>query len=339
MAVNGRRTAPTVSIITPTYNHESYIDCCIRSVLAQSFGDWEMLIIDDGSTDSTAEKIKAYEDPRIVFLEQQHAGALKLADTYNRALSLSRGELIAILEGDDYWPENKLEIQVPRILHDGHCVLIWGRAIFVDSNAKHTGQTPAANDKRTNGSYSMLEELLRTNPIPAVSVVMRGDALRSIGGFRRVPGLPSVDFPTWLSLSAKGTFWYVEDIVGYWRRHESQVTMKNNVEIRQRENQYIEEFYSSLDKAQKKELTIDEGMIRANNSRRLSSAYFRRGRIFLMKKDWRKARAAFLEAFRHGGTGQRLASLCGAAMSFLHRDIERIAGLLHRDTLPKVANR
>lgn len=328
-----------VTIITPTYNHELYIDCCIRSVLSQTFGDWEMIIIDDGSTDATAEKIKAYENARIKFVEQRHEGALKLADIYNKALSLSQGELISILEGDDYWPPNKLEIQVPRILHAADCVLIWGRTILVDGVDRPINQTPAANDKRIGGAYAMLEELLQTNPIPAVSVIMRRDELLSIGGFQRVPGLPAVDFPTWLSLSIKGKFWYMEETVGYWRRHGSQITMKENVEMRMQQNQYIEAFYRHLNESLKNGLSIDGIAIKENNMKRLSSAYFRRGRISLMKKEWRRARESFLQAFRHGGTDQRIAAVCGAVMSFLHMDIEKAAKLLRKDTLPRVTER
>ena len=64
-----------------------------------------MVIVDDGSIDGTRDIIANYSDPRIVHLAQDHLGPLRLADTYNRALSHARGDYVAILEGDDKWPE------------------------------------------------------------------------------------------------------------------------------------------------------------------------------------------------------------------------------------------
>src|SRR4051812_29758132 len=100
---------PLVSVITPTYNHEKFISACIESVMAQTYTKWEQIIIDDGSTDGTAEIIRSYRDPRINYVHQPNQGIEQLAISYNRALEVATGELIGILEGDDTWPDNKLE--------------------------------------------------------------------------------------------------------------------------------------------------------------------------------------------------------------------------------------
>src|SRR5437667_7605704 len=99
---------PLVSVITPAYNHRRFIGPCIESLLGQTYTNWEQIIIDDGSTDDTAEVVRSYSDPRIRYFHQENQGIDALAQTYNRALNLSRGELIAVLEGDDLWPEDKL---------------------------------------------------------------------------------------------------------------------------------------------------------------------------------------------------------------------------------------
>jgi len=103
-----KSTGKLVSIITPTYNHAEFIGACIESVLAQTYPYWEMIIIDDGSTDDTGEVVARYEDDRIRYIRQPNMGVERLTETYNKALSLARGEYIAILEGDDYWPDYKL---------------------------------------------------------------------------------------------------------------------------------------------------------------------------------------------------------------------------------------
>lgn len=103
---------PKVSIITPTFNHERFIAECIDSVINQTFNDWEMIIIDDGSTDSTPDIISDYDDDRIIYIRQENEGPYKLGEIYNKALSLSNGDFIAILEGDDFWPPEKLDYSI-----------------------------------------------------------------------------------------------------------------------------------------------------------------------------------------------------------------------------------
>src|SRR5688572_16895965 len=118
--------APLVSIITPTFNQARFIGPCISSVLAQTYTNWEQIIVDDGSTDETAAIVRSYTDPRIRYMRQEHVGILALAATYNRGLQAARGPLISILEGDDLWTADKLETLVPK-LEDRDVVLGYGR--------------------------------------------------------------------------------------------------------------------------------------------------------------------------------------------------------------------
>ena len=105
---------PLVSVITPTYNHEKFIASCIQSVIAQSFSAWEMVIINDGSTDGTAEIIGEFarQDERIRVFNRANVGIDRLSETYNFGLEQCRGRFIAILEGDDLWEPEKLHLQV-----------------------------------------------------------------------------------------------------------------------------------------------------------------------------------------------------------------------------------
>lgn len=99
---------PTVSVITPAYNVAPYIGRCIESVLAQTLTDWEMLIVDDASTDETVTIVERYlEDPRIKLLRnEQNMGA---GYTRNRALENAQGEWIAVLDADDWYAPQRLE--------------------------------------------------------------------------------------------------------------------------------------------------------------------------------------------------------------------------------------
>ncbi|MEM2117368.1 MAG: glycosyltransferase family A protein, partial [Thermoplasmata archaeon] len=123
--------ATLISILTPTYNHEKYIGECIQSVLNQTFSDWEMIIVDDGSTDKTADVVNKFKDSRIKYFMRDHVGPWRLAETYNYALSKSSGKYIAILEGDDYWPRNKLEIQYKEMEAHPETILSHGESMMV----------------------------------------------------------------------------------------------------------------------------------------------------------------------------------------------------------------
>jgi len=96
---------PLVSVISPTYNHGRYITDCIESVQNQTYTNWEMIIVDDGSSDNTLETAKALaqQDNRIKVFTQENIGIFRLGETYNFALSKASGKYTAILECDDIW--------------------------------------------------------------------------------------------------------------------------------------------------------------------------------------------------------------------------------------------
>ncbi len=98
--------APLISVVIPAYNHERFIGPAIDSVLEQSVDDLELVIIDDGSTDRTAEVIKGYSDPRISYTWQQNADAF---NTINRGMAQASGEYISILNSDDVYCADRLE--------------------------------------------------------------------------------------------------------------------------------------------------------------------------------------------------------------------------------------
>lgn len=104
--------APAVSVVMPAYNCEKYIEAAIRSVISQTFTDWELIVIDDGSSDSTREIIDrlAAEDSRILSLPNEKN--MGVAATRNRGIDISRGSYIALLDSDDVWRENKLTRQM-----------------------------------------------------------------------------------------------------------------------------------------------------------------------------------------------------------------------------------
>ena len=225
---------PRVTIITPVYNGERFIARCIASALAQTFADWEQIVVDDGSTDRTAEIVHGFNDPRVRWLPLPHRGITALADTYNAALRAARGDLIAVLEGDDAWPHDKLATQIPGF-DASDMMLSWGRAIVIDENDRplRRWQCPRTA-RRDRSSAAMFRLLARWNVLPALTVMTRRTALEQIGGFQQLGSQLLVDWPTWLVLTANvsGTVKFIDHNIGWYRMHGTNAGHVNLARLR-----------------------------------------------------------------------------------------------------------
>lgn len=117
-----------VSIILPTYNRAGFIGAALESVLAQTYGHWECIIIDDGSTDETVDVLSKYNDPRFVYLYQDNQG---VSGARNTGIEACKGEIMALLDSDDEWMPNKLATQVAYMEDHGYDICqteeIWYR--------------------------------------------------------------------------------------------------------------------------------------------------------------------------------------------------------------------
>jgi glycosyltransferase involved in cell wall biosynthesis len=108
--IPGRAALPAVSVVIPTYKHRDFILDTVNSVLSQTFRDFEIIVVNDGSPDDTASLLRPMaESGMIRYVEQSNAAA---AAARNRGLEMARGKFIAFLDDDDLWPQDKLEWQV-----------------------------------------------------------------------------------------------------------------------------------------------------------------------------------------------------------------------------------
>ncbi len=181
---------PSLSVILPVYNGQEYLAEAIESVLSQSFGDFELIIINDGSRDDSADVVAAYGDPRIRYFEQQNRG---LPATLNRAISLTRGEYIARQDQDDVCLPSRFEKQVAFL--DKH----------PDVGLVGTGAQIWAGRERTNrflmhptDNAQLKFGLLFDNYFVHSSVMMRRSMLADIGGYTEdAARQPPEDFELW----------------------------------------------------------------------------------------------------------------------------------------------
>lgn len=127
-------TTGLVSIITPCYNGAKYIAETIDSVLAQTYAEWEMIIVDDGSKDHSAEIVRSYmeKDPRIKFLQQANAGS---AAARNNGIRNAQGQYIALLDADDLWEPEFLEEQI-RFMQEKNAVCVYCSYKCIDEESR-----------------------------------------------------------------------------------------------------------------------------------------------------------------------------------------------------------
>lgn len=318
---------PLVTIVTPTYNQERFIAACIESALAQRYDAWEQIVVDDGSDDRTPEIVASYEDPRVRLLRLPHRGLGALAETYNAALGASGGALVGILEGDDRWPADKLERQVP-LFEDPRTVLTWGRATTIDERGERLGERRAVNSRGGRTAFDTAEafrRLTRSNFLtPSVTVMVRRSALEAVGGFVQTGSALYVDLPTWLRISAAipGQVEFLDEVLGEYRVHASQTTRAAGAEM---SRQHLEAVLRTLDLLEPAQLERMGGGD-ALRRRAVARGALAKGESLLAAKAYRDAGAAFREALaRSYDLPDRLLALGGIGSALLHTDLVKRA--------------
>jgi len=209
-------STPTVSIIIRSYNRASKIGQSIKSVLAQTFQEWELIVVDNHSHDDTDAVVYSFSDERISLYKIHNHGIISAS--LNLGLSVSRGKFIAILDSDDWWTQRKLELSI-RQLESGfdvvhHSMFKVPSLDFVDSEQiPRTIQINRSLDPRN--PYNDLFWL--GNGLSNSSVVIRKSKLQELGGFTEDPNcLGAEDFHTWLGLARNGcSFSKLPDVLGY----------------------------------------------------------------------------------------------------------------------------
>jgi glycosyltransferase involved in cell wall biosynthesis len=204
-----------VSIVMAAYNAEALIGEAIASVLAQTYEQWELLVVDDGSTDGTAARARDVADDRIRVLDGEHVGVL--AQVRNRGIAEARGEAIALLDADDVWLPEKLERQVDVLrAREDIGVVHTAAALLAGGERRETSRPPAG---------PLFRRLLENNFVYSSSVMIRRSVLDRHGAFDSDPALAgSPDYDLWLRLAPRTEFAFVDDVLLLYRVHAGQMS-------------------------------------------------------------------------------------------------------------------
>lgn len=190
----------TISVIIPTWNRAEFLGAAVRSALAQTAPPLEVLVCDDGSTDSSEEIVRSIIDPRVRWVAGDRVG--KPAVPRNRGIREARGDWVAFLDSDDEWTEEKLERQI----------LLAGKTgcRAVCSNAWRM----IAGGERSDGlllkdlpARITFEDLLRGNHVICSSVIVERPLLLRSSGFPEAAGLKAIeDYALWLRIATQTDF-------------------------------------------------------------------------------------------------------------------------------------
>ena len=212
------RVPASVSVVIPAYNVAPYIREAVFSVLNQSFGDFELVLVDDGSTDRTAEQLADIQDPRVTIIRQPNQG---LAAARNAGVAVSRSPHIAFLDGDDVWTRDKLQRHIEVLKANPDIDLTFSHSAIIDEIGRRIWEWSRSKGGTVSFSDLAAENLVRNGS----AVVLRREALRHAGCFDTSLAACS-DYDMWLRIASQRTSnaFCIPEVLTLYRRRPDQLT-------------------------------------------------------------------------------------------------------------------
>ncbi len=215
-------SAPLVSVVIAAFNAARFLPGAVRSALGQTLADLEVVVVDDGSTDRTADSITPFLglDARLSLFRQPNRGQ---ACAKNEGIRRSKGQYVAFLDADDQWEQRKLEAQVPRF-DDPRVGVVYTDAAYIDENG-----VLFSRPRSRYYSGDVTRELFVDNFVNFPSAVVRRSCLEAVGAFDET--LPmGIDWDLWLRLSVDWRFDFVDEPLLFYRSWAGQ--MSKNIDGR-----------------------------------------------------------------------------------------------------------
>jgi len=207
-----------VSVIIPTYNCETYVGQAVESVLAQTYQDFELIVVDDGSTDNTRQVLEPYLD-RITYLYQENQGE---SAARNRGIQMAQGEYVAFLDSDDLWLPRKLERQVAAMEVSPEAILVYSYSYVINASGEQIcfhGSDRLCQGKA--GLHQVFAQLVMYNLIANPGTVM----VHKQSLVETTPFDPTIqwgeDWDLWLRLSLKGPFAFIPEPLACYRMRQA----------------------------------------------------------------------------------------------------------------------
>ena len=241
---------PLVTVFMAAYNGEAYIEKAIQSVLAQSFTNFELLIINDGSTDRTLDIIHKFTDPRIRLVHND--GNKGLTFTRNRGIEEAKGQYIAILDCDDLAMPDRLKTQISFLDANPDIAICGGQAIAIDESGEQTG-----NLNVIAGDKNISPELVFHNTFINSTLMIKRSAMLAAGGYRDYS--PAEDYELSYRISLQHPVANLNEVLVYYRLHGNNISKVQHEKILNAELRIIENIHTNLG------IPKDENLIRIHH--------------------------------------------------------------------------
>jgi glycosyltransferase involved in cell wall biosynthesis len=264
---------PKVDVVMPAYNAAKYIPIALDSVIAQTFEDWRVLLIDDGSKDNTAEIVAPYKErlgEKLLYVQNVNGGPARARNT---ALSMATGEFIAFLDADDIWLPNRLMESLksfegrPQVgLSYGFVSRIGDDGVVIDTFA----------DRQKHGEGRIAEYIYtRAVDMPCLTITLRRKCIDEVGMFDEAIKGPE-DRDLWLRIAQRYEVALVPHLIAHYRLSPGSITSDTD-KLLKAQRQFIEKHYG------------EEGCGRVARGKALSGVYKQRAETFGDRGQWSKA--------------------------------------------------
>lgn len=272
---------PAMSVLMPVYNAGRFLQPAIDSVLSQSFGDFELLLIDDGSTDGSREVVSSQADPRVRPFLREHSG---LVPVLNFGLRQARGELVARMDSDDLCLPQRLELQHAWMQAHDETVALGAAAQLIDGDGKPFGSKVLPGVEHEQIVYRLLEHDGGSGLLHP-TVMLRRDRVLAIGGYRDAFPVCE-DWDLWVRLSRVGKLHALPQVLLKLRKHGGNVTvtrmarnLQSVVEARVCHRIWVATGVDAVDEAPELWREIDARICQLLQKRRLLEMLTRRNRL------------------------------------------------------------
>lgn len=302
ISTNLDENKPLISVVIPSFNHGQWIGSAIDSIINQTYSNWEVIVVDNCSTDSTDYVLSKYKNNRVKILKVDNNGSI--AFSRNVGLNLAKGEWIAFLDSDDFWAENKLEECSKYFTESTDFIYHDLSTILASEGNFQTGRIKSRKLK----SPIFLDLLLKGNTISTSSSIVRAETIRKIDGMREDLNLIGVeDYNAWLRISriSEG-FRHVKKTLGTYRIHDNNSSSLNNIG---RILNATNEFSSILTSKQKEILKANLMYVSA--------------RQHLAAKDLRGVKQDLMQVIKTGSPSRKLRAILILFMMALSDDTEK----------------
>lgn len=237
---------PKVSICIPSYNCGAFVGKTIQSVLDQTCQDFEIIVVDDCSTDNSELVIKRFKDSRIRFFKNEKN--LGMVRNTNKALKLAKGEFVGILHPDDYYAPKMVEAALDAFRKNPRVGLVYSSYGVVDEYNKIITRVKLCGSDKIIGSKQEFKKLAIRNYFPPSAVLVRKSCYDDVGTFDEEFPYPN-DWNMWLRISLKYDFACLSDYLCYYRMHKRSVStlMYTSFETAMQEYHMLRKFQNKVD--------------------------------------------------------------------------------------------